>query len=183
MALAELQKRKLQIAFEGYDFDGSGALDDKDIERVVSQTSKIRGLEPGSPDYEQLKSGFFQSWNELQKGADANKDGQVTLDEWYAFFDRIINNPTEFEQYIATAANTVTPWLDSDGDGKITLEDYKEFIISFNNSGKSEAEIAFKKLDTNGDGFLTHDELKTHMQDFYLATDENAPSNWFFGRL
>ncbi len=183
MALAELQKRKLKIAFEGYDFDGSGVLDEKDIERVVSKTSTIRGIQAGSPDYEKLKSGFLDSWNALQKVADANNDGEVNLEEWYAFFDKIINNQKEFDEYIGTAANTVVPWLDSDGDGQINLEDYKGFISSFNKLGNSEAEIAFKKLDANGDGVLTYDELKNHIRDFYLSQDEESSSNWFFGRF
>jgi Ca2+-binding EF-hand superfamily protein len=47
MALAELQKRKLKVAFESYDFDGNGVLDKQDIERAASQTSKIKDLKSG----------------------------------------------------------------------------------------------------------------------------------------
>lgn len=45
--------------------------------------------------------------------------------------------------------------LDTDGDHKVSLT---EFLVGKKN--KSKAEKRFAKLDKNGDGFLTPDELK-----------------------
>lgn len=182
MALTELQKRKLQVAFESYDFDGDGALEKEDLERVASQTSKIQDLKSGTPGKKKVESVVTIGWDELQGIADADSSGEVTLDEWYVFFDGVINNPNKFEQYIQAAASRMIPYLDSDGDGKISLEDYKEFILSFN-LGKGDAETAFKKLDTDNDGDITHEELKERIREFYLSDDENAAGNWFLGRF
>jgi len=130
-----------------------------------------------------VESVYTIGWDELQGVADSDNNGEVTLDEWYVFFEGLINDQNKIEQYLQAAATKLIPNLDSEGDGKITQEDYKEFIFSFNELGKSEAETAFQKLDTNGDGSITHDELKSHIREFYLSTDENAPGNWFLGRF
>lgn len=186
MALTELQKRKLKIAFESYDFDHDGSLTKDDLERAAAQTSKIKEVKAGSTEQDKLQdkveSVYTIGWDELA-GADTDSSGEVSLDEWYEFFDGLINDQNKIEQYLQAAATKLIPNLDSDGDGQITLEDYKEFIYSFNDLGKSEAQTAFQKLDTNGDGAISHDELKSHIRDFYLSTDENAPGNWLLGRL
>ena len=183
MALAELQKRKLKVAFESYDFDHDGSLTKDDLERAASQTSKIKDLKSGSQAQEKVESVYTIGWDDLQGVADADNNGEVTLEEWYVFFDGLINDQNKIEQYLQAAATKLIPNLDSDGDVKITQEDYKEFLFSFNELGKCDAETAFKKLDTNGDGFITHDEMKGHIREFYLSTDENAAGNWMLGRF
>lgn len=182
MTLTEFQKRKLEIAFESYDFDGDGSLSKQDLERVASQASKIQDLRAGSSGKKKVESVITIGWDDLQGIADSNSDGEVTLDEWYIFFDELVNNQSKFDQYLQASANRLIPYLDSDADGQITLEDYKDFILSFN-LGKSEAETAFKKLDTNNDGFITREELKKIIEEFYLSNDEKATGNWFLGRI
>lgn len=183
MALAEIQKRKLKVAFESYDFDGNGVLDIQDLERAAVQTSKIKDLKPETTEEKKVESVYTIGWDDLKGVADADNNGEVTLDEWYVFFDGLISDTNKIEQFLQAAATKLIPNLDADGDGKITPEDYKEFIFSFNKLGKSDAETAFKKLDTNGDGFMTYDELKNHVRDFYLSTDENTPGNWLLGHF
>ena len=166
MALAEVQKRKLKLAFESYDFDHNGVLDKPDLERAATQTSKIKDLEEGSTEENKVESVYTIGWDDLQKLADADNDGNITLEEWYVFFDGLISDRDKIEQFLKAAATKLIPNLDADGDGKITQQDYKEFISSFNELGKSDAVTAFQKLDTNGDGFLTYDEMKNHVRDF-----------------
>jgi len=75
---------------------------------------------------------------------DANHDGQLTADELRAFHQKM------HEARMAKGAERLKK-LDTDGDGRIS---------------RAEAQAAprlaarFDDLDTNKDGFLTHDELK-----------------------
>lgn len=183
MALAEIQKRKLKVAFESYDFDQNGVLEKEDLERAAVQTAKINDLEVGTAGEKKVESVYTIGWDELKAVADADNNGEVTLDEWYVFFDGVINDSSKLEHFLQVAATTLIPNLDSDGDGQITLEDYKEFIFSFNKLEKTDEETGFQKLDTNGDVFLTPDELTNHVRDFYLSTDENTPGNWLMGNF
>ncbi len=50
--------------------------------------------------------------------------------------------------------------LDTNNDGKISLEEWKASPRS--QKDPAHAEEMFKKLDTNHDGFITLDELKAH---------------------
>jgi Ca2+-binding EF-hand superfamily protein len=181
MALAEIQKRKLKVAFESYDFDGNGVLDKEDLERAAVQTSKIKDLKVGTTEEKKVESAYTVGWDDLKGIADADNNGEVTLDEWYVFFEGVISDTNKLENFLQVGATQILSNIDSDGDGQITLEDYKEFIFSFNKLGKKDAETAFKKLDTNGDGAITPEELKNHFRDFYVSTDENTPGNWLLG--
>jgi hypothetical protein len=40
---------------------------------------------------------------------------------------------------------------------------------------------AFRRLDRDGDGELSHEEFRAAIVEFYLSDDENAPGNWLLG--
>jgi len=52
--------------------------------------------------------------------------------------------------------------LDTNGDGKISLEEWKASPMAKRNPEK--AEERFKQLDTNGDGFISLEEFKAGME-------------------
>jgi hypothetical protein len=54
---------------------------------------------------------------------------------------------------------------DTNGDGKVSLDEFKKALASAPNSRmKDNAEKIFKRFDSNGDGFVTKDELKKAME-------------------
>ena len=85
-------------------------------------------------------------------------------------------------KYVINTAVTVLNSLDSTGNNKINLDEYKVLAAALNIS-ESDAETAFEKLDKSGDGSLDIDELKENIKEFYLTEDENAPGNWLFGKF
>jgi Ca2+-binding EF-hand superfamily protein len=105
------------------------------------------------------------SWEKRFQDLDQNRDGQVSLAEYFAFFKE--GSPQrrryveyEFRKYDRNGDGFITREehfttvtlrdefraLDQDRDGKVSL---KEFL---------DAEILFQPLDRNHDGFLTLEE-------------------------
>ncbi len=177
MALTELQKRKFKAVFDSQDFDGSGVLTQRDFHGFLAQIQRV------IPMGGRLISGLHSQWYQIQSGADLNRDGEVTLEEWYQYLDEVIHDPSLFEEYIFRTAITLFESLDADGDRIISIREYVAFSRAVG-VGTGEALNAFEQLDRSRDGRLSIDELIEAVREFYLNSDnEDAPSNWLFGKF
>jgi Ca2+-binding EF-hand superfamily protein len=72
--------------------------------------------------------------------------------------------------------------LDSDGDGKVSLEDYILFCGAYNVS-EAQARMSFGLFDRDDSGDITQQEVEEMVKEFYLSDDPKAPGNLFFGNL
>ena len=77
-------------------------------------------------------------------------------------------------------AHQVIDAVDDDGDGALTLNNWRSFYTAFQITDTSPDEV-FKRLDLNGDGKLTRDEALTTVRHFFYSEDQAAPGNWFLG--
>jgi len=80
------------------------------------------------------------------KDADTDKDGKLSLDEWVDVLIRTGHNTSRSEVIDAFREK------DKNLDG---LMSYEEFV-----GHETRNELAFKALDTNGDGFVSRSEFK-----------------------
>jgi len=177
MALTELQKRKFKVAFDSQDVDGTGVLTQEDFQRLIDNLTNIND----KPNTEATAL-YEEMWQDLLSKADVDKSGGVTLDEWYDYIEQLISDEERLDKYVINTAVTVLNSLDSTGNNKINLDEYKVLAAALNIS-ESDADTAFEKLDKSGDGSLDIDELKENIKEFYLTEDENAPGNWLFGKF
>ena len=122
-----------------------------------------------APEVRSLAEVYLQVWYALA-AADADGDGKVTVDEALAFQE------TNFTREAVVGFARVTfPVLDSDGDGVIGKDEYRQYLTS-SKIDPSVADETFAKLDTDGDGHLTGDEWEQLFLDFFLATTPTPPA-------
>lgn len=177
--LTDLQKRKWTRLFKVYDANGNGTVEKADFEQIFHNLAGARDLSPSTPEYEQLHAKFMEDWEYLRQDADKNNDGQVELEEWLEHGDRRINSPDMY-QTNQDMANDVFELLDLNGDGSISLEEYKIVYRGWRIPADLAEEI-FPKLDLNGDGSISKDEFVELVRQFHTSDDPNAPGNLFFG--
>ena len=177
--LTELQVRKWTRLFQVYDANGNGTVEQDDFEQIFQNVAKERSLTPGTSEYEQLYAKFMEDWEHLRKDADKNNDGKVDLGEWLEHGDRRINSPDMY-QINQNIANYVFDLLDLNGNGIISLEEYKIIYRSWR-IPEEIAEDIFPKLDLNGDGGISKDEFVELLRQFHASDDPDAPGNFFFG--
>lgn len=177
--LSEFQKRKLALRFYMVDTSKDGIVELADFEQHGQKLAELRGIQPGSTDYEKIMSTSLDEWETYWKPADADGDNKITLDEFLKSADILIAAKTA-EKINFRVDKGFFDSVDVDGDGEITLKEYTLFLKS---SGRSEedAKIAFSHLDTNGDGKLSRDEFSIAMHEYHDSNDPQAPGNWFFG--
>ena len=118
---------------------------------------------------------------------DADGDGDSTLVEWLNFHflafsqgPEAARNNAELNGALNSTAQFFCDMLDSDGDGKVTTEDYVLFCEAYG-VPEPEAKESFDTFDRNNDGILQIQEVDTLIREFYSSEDPRAPGNVFFG--
>jgi len=89
------------------------------------------------------------------KAMDKNGDGNIDLEELTNF---IINTGIEPEEANRRASSLMLE-LDQNGDEKISMEEFADARLSLQLQDKDLIKSQFSLIDTDGDGFITHEEL------------------------
>ncbi|HSH04637.1 MAG TPA: EF-hand domain-containing protein [Anaerolineae bacterium] len=179
--LTDLQKRKLTRFFNVFDADHNNVLTTEDPQQVAHNLGQLRGWQSGDEAYATFELGFMQYWRDFLTLSDKDENGEVTLDEWLAYHDELLQNENRFKQIVLLSAGMMFDLIDADGDGSITLEEYGSWMRAFRiDEGDITPEL-FAKLDLNGDGTLSRAELIQLTTDFYFSNDPDNPGNWCMG--
>lgn len=180
--LSELQKKKITKFFHMYDVNGDGIINKADFQKIIDNMSHIKGYKQGSSAYEAFANKYFSLWNELEKLADKNSNGEISKDEFLQYNENLIIHKDSFNSVWGELGNYAFQIADSDGDEQITVEEYRD-LLTAHNMNPSEAETIFSKLDLNGDGYISKQEFLQIVYDYFTSNEPEAPANWMLGSL
>ncbi len=179
--LTDLQKRKLTRFFDVWDTNGDGVITTEDPAQVARNLAELQGLVPGSPEYERFYSGYMLYQNSFLQAVDVEESGQVTLDQWLAFHDEMLQDEEQFEGTVLLPVEVMFALMDQDGDGRVTLEEYGTWMTSLRIGEEDITEEVFQKLDLNEDGTLSKAEIQELTREFFYSNDPEARGNWALG--
>ncbi|EWC61063.1 calcium binding protein [Actinokineospora spheciospongiae] len=181
--VANLLDRKLDICFGHGDQNGNGVLEPADALALAARTVAALGEPFGSPKAIALFSAFDTFWQHLSRELDSNNDGKVTPLEWRTGLKRAFSGEDgNFEEGFRPLAQALFDLCDKSGDGKVQPGEFAAYHRAFGTSSAN-VRIAFEKLDRNGDGYLTVDELVQAWKEYYTSTDPEARGNWLYGDI
>lgn len=181
--LTDFQKQKLKNYFDIFDIDNNNVLEKNDFERIVNDVAKTNGWTSDSAEYKNLYHKFVETrWKTLQKQADTNADQKVSLEEYYQYIEKLLNNPKLYQTEVIDVTQSMFDSFDKNGDGQLSLEEYKLMFKSIR-VDESFANLIFQKIDLNQDNYISRSEHKTLIDQFFKSKDPEAPGNCFFGPL
>jgi Ca2+-binding EF-hand superfamily protein len=178
--LTDSQLKRLPKMFAVNDTNGDGVVTQEDYEAAARSLGRFRNLEPGTSDYEDVHATMMAHWNDLRERVDADGDNRVTLEEWLAYWDKVLMTEGEYERVGKPVSVTVFNTLDRDGDSQISPAEYTHWLSQWGVDEKVALDC-FARLDFNGDGRITVDEWAEVVRDFFQSSDPSSLGNWLLG--
>ena len=72
---------------------------------------------------------------------------------------------------------------DHDGDGHLGADEYVRWTGALMNLPESDARAAHARLDHDGDGLTSTDDLLAAIRAYYFSEDLDGPGAWLLGPL
>ena len=182
--LSDFQKRKLARRFQLFDRRRKGRIRWQDFEAVLESVLEISDW---ANDAEQRNAFYMQGrtgWQLLVAAADVNFDGEVDLEEWYAFYAGFIypksGRPGLVPDWLASLSDLSFSVMDTNNDDEISLAEYQALAQAHGMPLDGLAD-QFGRIDTNSDGKISRREWKQLNDDYYLGDDPLSASAWLWG--
>lgn len=177
----ELLDRKMDACYTHGDQNGNGVLTGGDARALAARIVAYSGEDFAGPKAQAVFDSFGQFWSVLSPAFDSDGDGGVSAEEWReGLKNTFMKDEDAFNRGFLPMAQAIFTLLDKSGDGKVQEQEFYAFQDAFGSS-KENARLAFAKLDRDGSGHLSVEELLTAWREFYTSTDPEAAGNWLFG--
>jgi Ca2+-binding EF-hand superfamily protein len=180
--LSEFRKKKMTRAFETYDVNKNGVLDQDDYDRLAANLARHRGIKEGTPEYASVRATYLAAWSAVQKAANDGQRPTVTLEEWLISREALLRDPSNFVTVVQNVTDAVFKQLDANGDGQISFDEYRS-LFKLYDADPAPAEEAFSVLDADHDGFLSRADVTKIVEEYWYSEDPAAAGNWIFGKL
>ena len=181
--LSDLHDRTATYYFNLIDEDGNGIIEASDFALRAQRLATAQNVTDEGVR-ETLRHQVVAWWDHICTIADFDGDARVTLPEWKAYGHAIQRGVGEGESMtlrtLQRAARGTLDAIDRTGSGRVTEEEYADWLDAWGAEGSAEA---FQRLDRGGKGFLTKEDLVVAVQEFYLSDDPDAPGNALYGPL
>jgi Ca2+-binding EF-hand superfamily protein len=177
--LTPLQEKKQIHFFNIIDFDKNGMIEEDDFEAIGDNLCIVRDFDIDTPEYDTVMSMTKGIWDNLLPFV----EGQAgKLQDWLRFMDVLLDpaNEDKYEQYVTNFVSTLFKLFDINEDGYISQTEYIDLFIGLRIEVRF-APKAFRNLDENNDGRLSHDEIIHSVNEFMKSDSLTAPGNWLFG--
>jgi Ca2+-binding EF-hand superfamily protein len=184
MEISAFLDKKLSRRFGTYDNDGDGYIEREDFELAARRTGEEFGLAPAAPARQRLTQLLMELWQHLATVADADADGKISEAEYKAAFAAgLLETPESFDQGYVPFLEALMDVVDTDGDGKLTVDDHIRWTRALMNLPEDVAREAHRRTDTDGDGYYTTRELLESVREFYFDEDPSSAGSWALGPL
>ncbi len=123
-------------------------------------------------------------WANICAVCGVTADGRIELDQWLEFEDVMAVNCQEavYDTYVNTIVRGVFDVFDVNGDDKLSRREWAQLYAAWRVEPRF-APQAFAKIDRDGNGFISKDELVAVVKEFHQSDDPAAPGNWLFGPI
>ncbi len=181
--ITDLQERKLDKMFRYLDADSNGALEFQDLLGYASRLTSAFEVSPAAPKGQAIVDGFHVFWEALLSAIDLDGDRRITLEEWRAgMTGAFIEDGEGFSRSLRPAAQAVMNLADTDGDGTVSRSEFSTSAEALG-MGADDRDVAFDRLDVDGNGTLSVDELVGAVAEYFTSADPQVRGNWLLGAV
>jgi Ca2+-binding EF-hand superfamily protein len=184
MQISPFLDRKLTRRFETYDSDQDGYIKRSDFEQAGSRTIAAFGLSVDDLRAKRFHEHLRGVWDHLSAMTDTDDDDQISLAEYKtAFGRRLLERPESFDDGYVPFLDALMAVADHDEDGYLGVDEYVRWSGALMNLSPSDAQTVHARLDHDGDGLISSDDLLAAIRAYYFSEDIDGPGAWLFGPL
>ncbi|MCY1059996.1 EF-hand domain-containing protein [Nannocystis sp. SCPEA4] len=181
---AEFLDCRLARRFRTLDDDGNGFIERRDFETAAERLAEEFGHGPASRARQHLIELSLGLWDHLRRVADKDVDGRIGLDEYKAAFAAgLLETPDTFDQGYVPFLDAIMGIVDADSDGRLTVTDEIRWTKALMRLPEQDAREAFRRIDVDGDGFITVGDLLAAIRGYYFDDSADSPGHWLLGPL
>ena len=172
---------RLKKSFGFFDVNRSGYIDYDDTIAMAARITSAFGVAPDSAKGKTLTNGFEVFWHALLTELDLDGDRRISPDEYRTgMVSAFADADGGFERGLRPVVVAIIDVADTDDSGVLERAEFQRLQQAIGNP-RADAAEAFTKLDRDGSGTLTREELVEAARDYHTGTDPDAASNWLFG--
>lgn len=174
----DYSERKFDYVFDWFDHTRDGYLTREDFEQIAD----VFGAQAPAEDQKNkaaLLAAFLRWWEVLVEAGGADSEQRVSRARFQAIMRSHIIQDEHFERIIFGIIDALIDALDN-GSGKLTQEEYVGMYDALGIPPETSIP-AFKQLDRDRDGAISHAEFRVAVDEFYRATDPEAGGHWLLG--
>jgi Ca2+-binding EF-hand superfamily protein len=182
--LGDLQRRKAAHYFDLIDADGNDLIEPADFQWRADRLAEAMDVS-STEERDRLRRRVMLWWEHLATLADANDDGRITRHEWKMYWERFKiavgmgSNRRSIAKLERVARHTFRA-IDRTDSGRVSEAEFSDWLAAWDIDGHA---AVFRRLDRDGTGYLTENDLTTATKEFYLSNDPEAPGNVLYGPL
>lgn len=180
----EIQQARYDRVFDAYAYEGY--ITWEGFNRHVSILAETQGRTPDAPALVALRDELKAIWDGLAEMADADHDGRIDRDEWRAAGEGLTASlrqaqeegaPWAFDHWVEVLYGAI----DSNGDGRISKDEYVQWLTALRLIDDTDIDTAFAGFDTNQDGTLSMDEFLDMYHQYWSVFDPATPGHRWIG--
>ncbi|KAK8741398.1 hypothetical protein OTU49_002200 [Cherax quadricarinatus] len=178
--LSAFRRAKLLHVFNTFfDVNGSGEIDEKDLEIAIQKVCGARGWGRHDPHYNKTRDALRKLWDVLTSKADTDHDKQVSVEEWYAAWRLDESAGREWSHIFRDLMFLLE---DASGDGHV---DVNEYVALYTALGLSDQQCreAFRRVQKDDAGEVTKDKFDELWEQYFHSENVEAPGNYIFGKF
>jgi Ca2+-binding EF-hand superfamily protein len=159
----------LELRFKYFDTNRDGRVDRSDFKQEAIDIIRALGEELDSPHSRALIYSYVTLYDYVARKAGVDDEGLSSADFLTVIKTVIIDRgDVGFHQVVRPVAQAAAVLCDSDGDGKISHEEFSKFITAIGATG-ADTEESFKKIDVDNDEVVSVDELVEAIKTYFMG--------------
>lgn len=176
---SDFRRRKYVAFFDHLDINRDGIIDRSDWDRYAQVIREEKGWSADEPQLEALIESTGAWWESMRKAFGVTDDQGLTLNHFVGFCNQIADElraggaPPQWAVDMCLQAHQV---LDITGSGTVDADEYALWLRAI--GSKADPAEVFGKLDLNGDGVVSRDEMMTLFGQFFVSEDPDDPGNY-----